>query len=286
MRFFSLICVVILLVLSMSCIQTDQLMSSPLEPDLQAGKNGQSYTEYCRANMRTIAGQQTIYFAGHSSYATTLEQLGMAGLTCAECGLEYMLTGTDTSYSVFCPSPLDPNHGNIVDGIVSWTYPPSYECHGNMLQLISAQANYYTQYGRYADSIEELGQSYKQCPECNLPYIVTGSETEYTIECPLPSLPNHGKIRNGVPSWFIPDHDNCRANMRLIAGQETIYFAGNNCYTSSLEDLGLAGMFCFECKLTYILTATDSTYAVYCPSPLDPNHGNIIDGVPSWHSPY
>ncbi len=285
MRVILSISFVFMLVSLFSCTQTDLLNNSPLEPDFQEGKYQPDPTEQCRTHMRVVVGQQVIYFAGHNEYATTLEELGLTGLTCAECELEYILTCTDSTFSVFCPSPLDPNHGNIIDGVHSWTYPPSYGCHNNMLSLISNQENHYAQFGRYANSIEELGYSYKKCPECNLSYIITGNETEYTIECPLPSIPNHGMIKTGIPSWYIPGYNDCRTNMHLIAGLEVIYFAGSNTYTSSLEDLGLAGIYCYECGLKYTLFATDSTYAVYCPSPLDPNHGFIIDGVASWHNP-
>ncbi len=88
--------------------------------------------------------------------------------------------------------------------IVSWRDPPSYECHDNMMSLLIAQGYFYSEHGRYTNSIEELGQSYRKCPECNYSYIVTGSETDYTISCPLPQDPDHGNIIDGIPSWLTP----------------------------------------------------------------------------------
>ena len=72
----------------------------------------------CRANMRTIASQQVIYIVRNSVYADNLGDLGLAGVTCPS-GQPYDITGTAQSYSIHCTAP-DVNHGNIVDGIISW----------------------------------------------------------------------------------------------------------------------------------------------------------------------
>jgi len=76
----------------------------------------------CRANIRTIAGQETIYFAGHSGYANTLATLGMEGVVCPS-GVSYDVAGTSTSYSIVCGQTSP--HGSIIDGIPSW-----HECKG------------------------------------------------------------------------------------------------------------------------------------------------------------
>ncbi len=70
----------------------------------------------------------------------------------------------------------------------------------------------------------------------------------------------------------------CRANIRTIAGQETIHFAGSNAYTASLNDLGMSGVIC-PSSADYVVAATTSTYSISCPNA----HGEIIDGIPSWH---
>ncbi|MEA3267096.1 MAG: prepilin-type N-terminal cleavage/methylation domain-containing protein [Candidatus Fermentibacteria bacterium] len=70
----------------------------------------------------------------------------------------------------------------------------------------------------------------------------------------------------------------CRANIRTIAGQETIYFAGSNGYTNDLNDLGMSGVIC-PSSAAYVVAATTSTYSISCPT----NHGEIVDGIPSWH---
>ena len=75
----------------------------------------------------------------------------------------------------------------------------------------------------------------------------------------------------------------CRANMRTIAGQETIYFAGNNGYTPNLADLGMTGVMC-PTSTAYTVTGTVSRYSITCTAAgVDPVHGNITDGIPSWH---
>jgi len=70
----------------------------------------------------------------------------------------------------------------------------------------------------------------------------------------------------------------CRANIRTIAGQETIYFAGNNTYAGTLLLLGMSGV---QCPSTgaYDVNATVSTYDISCPN----GHGMIDDGIPTWH---
>ena len=70
----------------------------------------------------------------------------------------------------------------------------------------------------------------------------------------------------------------CRANIRTIAGQETIYFAGNNSYAGTLALLGMAGVVC-PSGSSYSIDSSVSTYEISCTT----GHGNISDGIPSWH---
>ena len=285
MRLFSIVSVLLFSLLFLSCFQTDETSLSPLEPDLMY-KSDANYAELCQANMITIAGQQTIYFAGHDRFAKNLEELGMAGVTCAECGLDYIVIGGDSTYAIHCPKISDPNHGSIINGVPDFYVPEPENCRQNMRTIAGQETIYFAVHNCYTSSLEDLELDDVICEECGLKYNLTATDSTYAVYCPSSLDPNHGNIIDGVPSWHGSqgEPEGCRANMRTIAGQETIYFAGNSTYTSSLEDLGMAGCCCAECGLEYYLTATVSTYAIYCPSPLDPNHGNIVDGIPSWHN--
>ncbi len=78
----------------------------------------------------------------------------------------------------------------------------------------------------------------------------------------------------------------CRANMRTIASQAVIFYATNERYPNSLEELGMAGIMCPGCGLAYCLSGTANEFNISCPMPLEPNHGSIDNGVPSWlHDP-
>lgn len=77
----------------------------------------------CRANMRTIASQQSIHFMEHLQYTSDLDDLGMGGVTCPS-GLPYLLSvydyggGQNTAFTVTCD--FTPSHGEIDNGIASW----------------------------------------------------------------------------------------------------------------------------------------------------------------------
>jgi prepilin-type N-terminal cleavage/methylation domain-containing protein len=73
----------------------------------------------CRANMRTIASQNVIYFAQHNRYASTIAFLGMGDVNCpsAPAG-DYAWSGTISTFSIACP--YGTSHGSIVNGIASW----------------------------------------------------------------------------------------------------------------------------------------------------------------------
>ncbi|MCK5842441.1 MAG: hypothetical protein KAH31_09755, partial [Candidatus Sabulitectum sp.] len=69
----------------------------------------------------------------------------------------------------------------------------------------------------------------------------------------------------------------CRNIMRSIAAQEVIYYATNECYTSSLTELNMAGVKSPDGE-NFSISATGDSYSITCPS----GHGSINDGVPSW----
>lgn len=78
----------------------------------------------------------------------------------------------------------------------------------------------------------------------------------------------------------------CRANMRTIASQEVIYFAGNGNYTDVLGDLGMTGVVCPGAKVAHTLTVgalggvVSQSFTITCPN--SPTHGNIDNGIASW----
>ena len=81
----------------------------------------------CRSNMRTIASACVLFFAQHSSYPETLDELGppFDRMTCYDCGLSYVFYSYDNPaagecFFVGCPLPSEPNHGHIDNGIPSW----------------------------------------------------------------------------------------------------------------------------------------------------------------------
>ncbi len=80
----------------------------------------------CRANMRTLASQEVIYFAQSSIY-TDLATLGMAGVTCPS-GAPAAITVTvgaiggvaAQSFTIACTNAAPASHGNIANGVASW----------------------------------------------------------------------------------------------------------------------------------------------------------------------
>lgn len=79
----------------------------------------------CRANMRTIASQEVIYFATNGAYINTIGALGLSGVVCPGTQGPHTITvgqlGMDpsASFTITCPQ-ADPNHGNINNGVASW----------------------------------------------------------------------------------------------------------------------------------------------------------------------
>lgn len=159
------------------------------------------------------------------------------------------------------------------------------ECHGNMHALATQQAIYYALNGCYASTLEELGFYSLTCPECGLEYLLEGDERTFSIHCPLPSDPTHGSVVDGVATWTPGAQEavwTCRANMRLICGQCVIFYAMNSRYPESLEEIGIGYFTCPECGNPYVYFGDRESCLIECGKPEEPNHGYILDGVPSW----
>ena len=289
-RFYATAFILIALI-AFSCTDSDDNTVSPVEPELLG--NIDSNAQACRANMRTIASQQVIYFATHDRYAATLEELGMAGITCPECGLEYVIEATECDCSIHCPLPTEPTHGSIINGVATWGPGEAEEelCRNNMMMIANACIYFFSQNERYPDDLEELGITCLNCPTCGDSYIYNSSdETSFYLGCPNLPEPGHGYIDDGVASWtpWPPDPQSlCRLYMRTIVSQEVIYFANHGEYTENMEDIGMAGVVCPECGEPYILAVSGNgdEFYIECGKPSDPTHGYIDNGVASWQDP-
>jgi len=79
----------------------------------------------CRANMRTIASQEVIYFATSGVYTDVLANLGLTVVVCPGAGVAHTLVVSDllldpsASFTITCPQAA-PSHGEIDNGIASW----------------------------------------------------------------------------------------------------------------------------------------------------------------------
>lgn len=74
----------------------------------------------CRANMRTIASQEVIYYASNRRYTTSYDNLNLTGVVCPACEKPFVLEVYDNgdAFKVVCPNY--PSHGLIDNGIASW----------------------------------------------------------------------------------------------------------------------------------------------------------------------
>lgn len=77
----------------------------------------------CRANMRTIAAQEVIYFASNREYTGSLADLNLAGVQCPapasytiSTGMAFGTTDPNSSFTISCPT----GHGSIDNGLASW----------------------------------------------------------------------------------------------------------------------------------------------------------------------
>ncbi len=91
-----------------------------LQEELISAQNAAT-RDICRANMRTIASQEVVYFSANTEFTTNIDDLGMTGIVCPGCNEEYNITaGTDSYgfiyYSITCPEL----HGRINNGLPSW----------------------------------------------------------------------------------------------------------------------------------------------------------------------
>jgi hypothetical protein len=171
----------------------------------------EEYQDICRDNMINIVMAEVIYFASHETYTENLEDLGLAGIVCPECGDIYDLQVPQCDeINVFCPQDGCRNHGNIMNGVPSWEPgggDPQTECRANMRTIASQNVIFFASHDRYAESLEELGWGSVVCPEHGDPYIYQLLEggTSFHLECGKPSDPNHGCIHDGVASWHEPE---------------------------------------------------------------------------------
>ncbi len=86
-----------------------------LDPNRQLREQAQSGT--CRANMRTLASQEVIYFAQHNKYTDNIYDLGIGTLQCPEYGTYLIETNMEnSSFTITCRG----NHGCIDNGVSSW----------------------------------------------------------------------------------------------------------------------------------------------------------------------
>lgn len=207
MRRFSLTAFILLALIAFSCTENDGNTTSPLEPEL-LGKSDDCEGE-CRGFMRFITMEQCIFFAENGHYASSLEELGLAWVSCPGCDHDYILEVDLNSFSIHCPFPSFPTHGSVINGVPTW-HPSSsgnqYYCHANMIVIVGQSVIFFAENDRYAADLEELGLGYLQCPECGNPYVYypytdPQGYPAFYIECGMPSDPTHGYIDNGVASW-------------------------------------------------------------------------------------
>ncbi len=289
---------------------------SMMDPDggnpLSVPVDDPGHAEMCHDNMEDLSASIVMFYASTNRYPDSLIELevikpGLSGLTCPSCDLLYMydLSANGEVYTVSCPLPVQPNHGYMVKGHSSWPPdPPAWPgiCHSNMSSLASACAMYYGIYNRYPEELRELGTSgiYEfwdnPCPACGELYFYDTNSIgdTYSIYCPMPVVPNHGYVIDGVRYWP-PDtsgcEDACRSNMMGLASGIAMFYGSYNRYPEELRELGTSGVMgnwdipCPGCGEIYNYTTdpTGQTYTIQCPLPWDPGHGSIEDGCISWN---
>ena len=288
---------------------------SMMDPDggntLSAPVDDPGQAELCHNNMRTIGGAIWMFYGMTNRYPDSLSELeivepGLCSLTCPSCDLVYLydLSGNGDVWTITCPIPVDPNHGYMLNGQGSWPPdPPAWPgiCHNNMVSLASACAIYFGTYNIYPEELSELGTSgiYEfwdnPCPACGALYnYSTDLYVTYTIQCPMPTDPDHGYVIDGVCSWP-PDttgfQDACRGNMMCLFSGMAIFYGMENRFPIHLKELGTSGamgnwdLVCPGCGALYSYSSdlTGQTFLLQCPLPNDPGHGFIEDGCISWN---
>ena len=171
-------------------------------------------------------------------------------------------------------------------------------CHKYLILMGIAQIMYYGVHCEFADNIEDLEKFIPlpiesvYCP-VNGEYIFTVDDNGYSITCPTNEIMSHGYIQNGVVSW--PPNPSeyleyCQSNMMSLTTACSMYYGIYNRFPEKLCDLGISGvmdnwdLMCPACSLLYIYETDVSgqTFTIHCPLPTDPNHGSVVDGIPSW----
>ena len=290
-----------------ACVDTDQSVTQPESGYSSGWRDGGNAEEICHEYMELLGNAQTMHYGVYNEYTDNIEdlqeflQVPVESIYCPVNG-EYLFSGNvNNEYYIECPSGAEMSHGHIWNGYTSWPPDPSEYteiCHEHLVSLGVAQSMHYGMYNEYADNIEDLQQFFSipvdsiHCP-VNGEYIFTVDDENYCIACPSNVIPSHGNILNGVVSWP-PDPSEyleyCQSNMMSLTTACSMYYGIYNRFPEKLCDLGISGvmdnwdLMCPACSLLYIYETDVSgqTFTIHCPLPTDPNHGSVVDGIPSW----
>ena len=264
--------------------------------------------------MEALADGVSMFYGMENRYPDSLAELAaveprLCSLSCPSCELSYLysLSGSGEVYTITCPIPAGPDHGYVKNGHSSWPPDPSewYDiCQSNMSILASCCAMFYGIYNKYPEELSELGSSgiYEYwddpCPACGefYTYYTDSGAQDYSIHCPLPWLPGHGYVINGIRYWTLdPDttgsQDACRSNMLGLRTGCIIFYGMENRWPYELSELGTSGAMenwddpCPACGELYYYSIADSTaqsFMLHCPLPWLPGHGYVEDGYASW----
>ncbi len=278
---------------------------------LSAPVDDPGHAEVCHDNMGDLSTAICMFYGMNGRFPDSLIELeiidpSLCSLTCPSCNFTYLydLSGSGDDWTVTCPLPVDPNHGYIENGQSSWPPDPSTWpeiCHSNMSSLASACAMFYGVNNRDPEELSELGTSGiyeywdEPCPDCGeLYHYSTDLYSTFTIQCPMPTDPNHGYVIDGVCSWP-PDtsgcQEACRNNMQSLFSGCAMFYGSENRYPAHLKELGISGVMenwdlvCPSCGELYSYSSDPActTCVIQCPLPWDPGHGFIEDGIISWN---
>jgi len=267
-------------------------------------------TLVCHRQMKRISIDCMQFYGMNNRYPDSIAELecidpGVSQLVCPTCQLDYQYQydPVDEVYIVACPLQQDPDHGYIENCVSSWPPdPPQWPgiCHGNMMSLASACFMFHENFGRYPEDIDELVTHglipfHYKCPQCDEFYIYSTDPdgSTYSINCPVPMLPNHGSVIDGDFSWP-PDTsgfcESCRSNMTCLGTGMSMFYGCFNRYPAYLREMGEEGIMgnwyipCPTCGETYDYQpdSTGQTFILSCPLTGLQCHGSIVDGVVSW----
>ena len=113
-----------------TCCSPDSFWLQCQEYPLHAGGGPGTYwnpyqraVTHCRSHMMAIASSEAMFYGQFVRYGT-MDELLQAGygpyLTCPGCHLDYVIDLGPETYTLICPMPTSPNHGSVVDGMISW----------------------------------------------------------------------------------------------------------------------------------------------------------------------